>query len=333
MKENNVVSLNNPDSLIDDPLTEIIRNGAKRLLAEALELEVNQALEEYRELRTSEGQQRVVRNGYLPEREIQTGIGSVAVKVPRIRDRQKGEGEAINWNSSILPPYLPKSRSMEELIPCLYLKGISTGDFSEALAALVGKEAKGLSPSTISRMKEGWQEEKKSWDKRDLSNSEYAYIWVDGIHCQVRMDSNQCLLVIIGARVDGKKELIAIEEGYRESEQSWLEVLLDLKSRGPHKAPHLAIGDEALGFWKALGQVDPQTKWQRCRVHKTSNILNKLPKKVQPKAKEKIHDIWMAETKDEAIEAFDLFIRTYQAKYPKAVACLQKKPLGVVGFL
>lgn len=332
MNEDNVVSLNNPASLTYDPLTEIIRQGARQLLMEALELEVNQFIDQFRELRTQEGSQRVIRNGYLPEREIQTGIGAVSVKVPRVRDKGGRTQEKIRFNSSILPPYLRKSRSMEELIPCLYLKGISTGDFSEALAALVGKEAQGFSPSTISRLKEGWQAEKKVWDKRDLSDQDYVYLWADGIHCQVRMDSNQCLLVIMGATADGAKKLIALEEGYRESEQSWLEVLLDLKNRGLHQAPQLAIGDGALGFWKAIGQVYPQTQWQRCWVHKTANVLNKLPKKTQPKAKQKLHDIWMAETKKEAKKAFELFIKTYQAKYPKAAECLRKDRDKLLSF-
>lgn len=324
MPKNNVVSLKNPDSLVHDPLTEILRQGARKLLAEAIEVEVEQFIEHYRELKTDQGHQRIVRNGYLPEREIQTGIGPVKVKSPRVRDKSKKNEAAIHWKSSILPPYLRKSRSLEELLPVLYLKGVSTGDFSEALAALVGKKASGLSPSTISRLKEKWQTEKKEWDQRKLEGREYVYIWADGIHCQVRLDSNQCILVIMGATADGTKELIALEEGYRESEQSWLELLYSLKNRGLSQAPHLAIGDGALGFWKAIGQVFPNAKWQRCWCHKTANILNKMPKSVQPKAKGKLHEIWMAETKEEAENAFDLFVQTYQAKYPKATACLEK---------
>lgn len=324
MTESNVINLRNPGSFIHDPLTEIIRQGAKTLLSEALEVEVNQAIAYFRDLRTKEGHQRIVRNGYQEEREIQTGIGGVKVKAPRVRDKEKKGSEAIRWNSTILPPYLRKSKSLEELIPWLYLKGISTGDFSEALMALLGNNAPGLSASTISRLKEGWQEEKKSWDKRSLLDKEYVYIWVDGIHCQVRMDEKQCLLVVIGATADGKKELLAIEGGYRESEQSWKELLLDLKSRGLEKSPCCAIGDGALGFWKAVAQIYPETKWQRCWVHKTANILNKLPKSAQPKAKQKIHDIWMSETKKEAEKAFDLFVETYQQKYPKAAECLLK---------
>lgn len=331
MKESNIVSLNNPASVVHDPLSEIIRQGARKLLAEAIELEVSEFLKKFESLKLENGQQRLVRNGHLPEREIQTGVGPVQVKVPRVRDKGEMSSEKIRWRSSILPPYLRKSRSLEELIPVLYLKGVSTGDFSEALSALVGKDASGFSSSTVSRLKEKWQAEKKDWDTRKI-DEEYVYIWVDGIHCQVRMDSNQCILVVIGAKADGTKELLALEEGYRESEQSWLEVLYRLKSQGLTQAPQLAVGDGALGFWKAIGQVFPETRWQRCWVHKTANVLNKLPKSVQAKAKEKLHEIWMAETKEDAEKAFDLFIQTYQAKYPKATECLEKDRDSLLAF-
>jgi putative transposase len=325
MIKDNVIEFKKPEPFVDDLITDILRTGARKLLAEALEAEIKGFLSQYRELRDNQEYQRVVRNGYLPEREIQTGIGPVSVKVPRARDRQPDhESGPIRFNSSLLPPYLRKTKSMEELIPWLYLKGISTGDFSDALAALVGKDAPGLSASTISRLKTIWQEDLEQWQKRDLSHKRYVYIWADGIYCNVRMEERQCLLVIIGATKDGKKELLALESGFRESELSWTELLLDLKHRGLKEAPELAIGDGALGFWKALTKVYHNTSWQRCWVHKTANVLNKLPKSIQAKAKEKLHQIWMASDKAEAQKHFDDFISIYEAKYPKAAKCLQK---------
>ena len=295
------------------------------MLAEALKVEIKGFLLQYADLKDDQGHMRVTRNGYLPEREIQTGIGPVPAKAPRIRDRRPGdESDRIKFSSSILPPYLRKTKSMEELIPWLYLKGISTGDFSEALAALVGKDAPGLSAPTISRLKTIWQDDLKQWQKRDLSNKRFVYIWADGIYCNVRMEERQCLLVIIGATKEGKKELLALESGFRESELSWTELLLDLKHRGLKAAPELAIGDGALGFWKALTKVYHNTRWQRCWVHKTANVLNKLPKSIQTKAKEKLHQIWMAPDKAEAEKHFDDFIEIYEAKYPKAAKCLKK---------
>ena len=325
MTKDNVIEFKKPDTFVDDPITDVLRTGARKLLTEALEAEIEGFLSQYRDLRDNEDRQRVVRNGYLPEREIQTGIGPVSVKVPRARDRQPDqESGPIRFKSSLLPPYLRKTKSMEELIPWLYLKGVSTGDFSEALAALVGKDAPGLSASTISRLKSVWEEEFEEWQKRDLSHKRYVYIWADGIYCNVRMEERQCLLVLIGATEDGKKELLALESGFRESELSWTEVLVDLKHRGLKIAPKLAVGDGALGFWKALSKVYGQTQWQRCWVHKTANVLNQLPKSIQPKAKEKLHHIWMAPDKAEAQRHFDDFISIYEAKYPKATKCLQK---------
>jgi transposase-like protein len=279
---------------------------------------------QYKELADESGRQRIVRNGYLPERAIQTGIGSVSVKAPRVRDRRHQTNNRIHFSSSILPPYIRKTKSMEQLIPWLYLKGISTGDFSDALTALVGKDAPGLSAPTISRLKTIWQEDFQAWQKRDLSNKQYVYFWVDGIYSNVRMDEKQCLLVIVGATEDGKKELVAIDGGYRESELSWTELLLDMKTRGLKMGPKLSIGDGALGFWKALSQLYPECGRQRCWVHKTANILNKLPKSLQPKAKQKLHYIWQAENRDEAERHFDDFIEIYSAKYPKASDCLSK---------
>jgi len=333
MNKDNVIELKNPEPFIDDPITEILRNGARKLLAEALEAEIESFLSQYVDFKDDQGRMRVTRNGYLPEREIQTGIGPIPAKAPRIRDHQpEDESERIRFSSSILPPYLRKTKSMEELLPWLYLKGISTGDFSEALAALVGKEASGLSAPTISRLKTIWQDDLKQWQKRDLSNKRYVYIWADGIYCNVRMEERQCLLVIIGATKDGKKELLALESGFRESELSWAELLLNLKHRGLKDGPELAVGDGSLGFWKALSNVYDNTRWQRCWVHKTANVLNKLPKSIQAKAKEKLHMIWMAPEKDEAEKHFDDFIKIYEAKYPKAAECLKKDRDALLTF-
>jgi putative transposase len=324
MSNISVTELKKPEPFVDDPITDILRQGARKLLSQALEAEIELFLSQYADLKNEAGRQRMVRNGYLPEREIQSGIGSIPVKAPRVRDRLADSSQRIHFGSSILPPYLRRTRSMEELIPWLYLKGVSTGDFSDALAALVGKEAPGLSPATVSRLKSTWQQELDQWQERDLSEKQYVYFWVDGIYCNVRMDDKQCLLVIIGARKDGVKELIALEGGFRESELSWRQLLLDLKGRGLKTAPQLAIGDGALGFWKALTKVYGSTRWQRCWVHKTANVLNKLPKSLQAKAKAKLHQIWMAAEKDEAQRHFDDFIQVYGAKYPKAAECLEK---------
>ena len=325
MNKDNVIELKKPETFVDDPITEVLRTGAKKLLAEALEVEIEDYIFQYKELRTDQNRKRVVRNGYLPEREIQTGIGPVSVKVPRARDLEPDEGpEPIRFSSSLLPRYMRKTKSMEELIPWLYLKGLSTNDFTDALAALVGKDSPGLSASTISRLKSIWQEDLEQWQKRNLSHKRYVYIWADGIYCNVRMEERQCLLVIIGATEDGKKELLALDSGFRESELSWSEVLTDLKHRGLKAAPKLAIGDGSLGFWKALAKVYENTRWQRCWVHKTANVLNKLPKSLQPKAKDKLHQIWKAPDKAEAQRHFDDFIGIYGAKYPKATDCLKK---------
>ena len=324
MSNISVTELKKPDPFVDDPITDILRQGARKLLSQALEAEIELFLSQYADLKNEAGQQRMVRNGYLPEREIQSGIGSIPVRAPRVRDRLADSSQRIHFGSSILPPYLRRTRSMEELIPWLYLKGVSTGDFSDALAALVGKDAPGLSPATVSRLKMTWQQELDQWQKRDLSDKQYVYFWADGIYCNVRMDDKQCLLVIIGARKDGVKELIALEGGFRESELSWRQLLLDLQGRGLKTAPQLAIGDGALGFWKALTKVYGSTRWQRCWVHKTANVLNKLPKSLQAKAKAKLHQIWMAAEKDEAQRHFNGFIQVYGAKYPKAAECLEK---------
>jgi transposase-like protein len=322
MKETTVVAFRNPSDFQEDPLTDVLRTGARQLLSQAVEAEVASFLDTHAALVDDVGHRRVVRNGHLPERAIQTGIGPVRVRQPRVRDR--GDG-AIRFTSAILPPYLRRTKSLEDLLPWLYLKGISSGDFSDALAALLGTEAPGLSASTITRLKEVWGVEAERWHRRHLTAKRYVYFWADGIYFGTRMEEEkQCILVIIGATDKGRKELIAITDGYRESEQSWLEVLLDLKRRGLEMGPELAVGDGALGFWKALRQVYPSARQQRCWVHKTGNVLNKLPKSLQKKAKSHLQDIWMAETRKDAEAAFDFFLAAYGPKYDKATACLAK---------
>ena len=296
MHEDNLVEYRNPGIALPvaDALTAVLRQGAQELLLQAIEAEVSEFLGSHRELKDADGKQRVVRNGYLPERTIQTGIGEVAVKAPRVRDRA---GE-LKFSSSILPPYLRRTRSLEELLPWLYLKGLSTSDFSSALTALLGKDAPGLSANTISRLKEVWKGEHKQWSKRSLSGKKYVYIWADGIYFGVRLEAaRQCILVLIGATADGKKEVLGITDGYRESEESWKELLLDLKTRGLTIDPKLAIGDGSLGFWKALPQVFGTTRAQRCWKHKKANVLNYLPKALQAKADAQLNEISMAESR------------------------------------
>lgn len=294
------------------------------MLAQAIDAEVAQWIESHGQLRDEAGHRQVVRNGRLPKRTILSGVGPIEVEQPRVLDRRPA-GEAESFSSKILPPYLRKTKSLEELIPWLYLKGVSTGDFSEALAALLGPAAVGLSATTITRLKGVWETEFQEWTKRSLEGRKYVYVWADGVHFNIRLEEDrQCILVLMGATEDGRKELIAVTDGYRESEQSWKALLLDVKSRGLVVDPKLATGDGALGFWKALPQVYPATREQRCWVHKTANVLDKLPKRLQPEAKEKIHAIWMAPTKADADQAFNLFVATYQAKYPKATECLSK---------
>src|SRR5499433_1416580 len=277
MSDSNVIKLAQP-GVFTDPLTEVLRSGARALLTQAVEAEVSEFLAKHADLKTETGHQRVVRHGHLPEREIMTGVGLVTVRQPRVRDRASGDGERIRYSPAILPRYARRSKSLEVLIPILYLKGISTGDFEDALIALLGRDAGGLSASTIGRLKEAWSEEHVRWSKRDLSAKRYIYFWVDGIHVQARLeDTAQCLLIIIGATPEGRKELVGLIDGVRESAQSWRELLLDLKRRGLSIGPELAVADGALGFWQAVEEVWPQTRGQRCWVHKTANVLNKLP--------------------------------------------------------
>lgn len=310
------------------PLDALVREGARKMLQAALESEVHAFLEAHSSCVDEQGRRQVVRNGHLPPREIITGAGPLEVAQPRVRDKSADPASRVRFSSSILPPYLRKSKSIEELIPWLYLKGISTGDFTNALQALVGPDASGFSANVVVRLKEKWSQEYDTWSNRDLTGKHYVYIWADGIHANIRLEdeanSKQCLLVLMGATADGTKELIAVIDGYRESKQSWLELLLGLKQRGLTVDPKLAIGDGALGFWAALREVYSGTREQRCWVHKTANVLNKMPKSVQPKAKADIHEIWQAETREMGNKAFDHFLEKYSAKYPDACACLQK---------
>ena len=313
----------------DDMLSEVCRQGAVKMLARVIEDEAQAFIERYQDFRDGSGRRLVVRNGHMPEREIQTGIGAVPVKAPRVRDKS---GSGIRFTSNILPPYLRRTKSLEELIPWLYLKGISTGDFSEALVALLGPDAPGLSANTVSRLKSVWTDDFKKWCRRSLAGKRYVYFWADGVYLAARMQEKQCLLVIIAADAEGNKELVGLLDGYRESEQSWRELLLDLKHRGLEVGPKIAVGDGALGFWKALAQVYGQCRRQRCWVHKTANVLNNLPKSAQKRAKVQLQEIWMAETRNDAEAAFDFFVRAYEAKYPKAVACLTKDREDLLAF-
>lgn len=321
MNDDNVIELRKPAETTEDALVCVLRRGAQELLTRAIEEEVKTFLEAYAGLLDEKGLRQVVRNGRLPKRSIQTGIGPIEVKVPRLRDRS---GSGIKYTSNLVPRYLRRTKNIEELLPVLYLKGISTGDFEETLTSIVGDNAAGFSSTTITRLKQGWTSEYEVWRKQDLSKKRYVYFWVDGVYLQARMEEKQRILIIIGADEFGNKEVVSVTDGFRESEQSWSEVLLDLKSRGLEIGPKLAVGDGALGFWKALRKIYPDTKQQRCWVHKTANILNKLPKSLQAKAKQQIHDIWLNETKEDANKSFDFFIKTYQAKYSNATECLAK---------
>lgn len=319
MSKDTVIQIDTPEAI--DPLTELLRGGARKLIAEAVEAELSEMLKAYADQKTAEGRQRVVRNGYQPERLILTGIGEVAVKTPKVRSR---EGDPVSFQSSLVPPYIRKTATVEAAIPWLYLKGISTGQMQSALEALVGPEAKGLSANVVGRLKRQWESAYKDWCQRSVDD-EWVYIWADGIYSGLRGDDGRlCALVIIGVNSRGQKHFLAIEDGVRESKQSWREVLLSLKQRGLRQPPKLAIGDGALGFWAALEEVYPETRVQRCWMHKTGNVLNYLPKSVQEKAKQGLHDIWMAEGRAEAEVAFDVFTERFGAKYPKATECLEK---------
>lgn len=332
MPETTITQLPDPSGFSADPFTDIIRDGARKLIEQAIHAELAVLMAAFSAEKLENGTSRLVRHGYLPEREVMTGIGPVPVKVPRVRDRKPGE-DKITFTPSILPRYLRKAKSVEELLPWLYLKGVSTGDFSEALAALLGPNAQGLSAKTITRLKADWWTDYEAWQKRDLSHRRFLYIWADGVYFKPRMvEERQCVLVIVGADEYGRKELLAMIDGFRESAESWRELLLDLKRRGLKQDPNLAIGDGALGFWTALREVFATTREQRCWVHKTMNVLNALPKSLQDKAKNHLHDIWQAETKAEAGAAFDFFVETYGVKYDKAVAKLVKDREALLTF-
>lgn len=324
MSKDNVIAFNNPEPATEgftDTLTAIAKQGAQQILGLALKHEISEFIQQYQSQSTSSGHNRIIRNGYLPERTVQTGIGDLSVKVPRVRDK---EG-ILKFTSSLIPPYMKRSASVEKLLPLLYLKGISTGDFQEVLAPIFGDNAKNLSPNVIGRLKAQWEDEYKVWTNRDLSRKHYVYWWADGIYLNARMeDSSRCVLVIIGVTDDGYKELIAIEDGVRESKQSWRNLLLSIKSRGLKVIPKLATGDGAMGFWGALSELFPSTKHQRCWFHKSGNILDKFPTSSRAQAKEKLHNIWMAENKAAAIKAINLFASMYKDKYPAAVECLIK---------
>ena len=314
---------------IADPVTDLLRAGAQELIQRAVEAELSELLSQHNDRRTEKGNAGVVRNGYLPERELQTGLGPVTVQIPKVRAKT---GEAVTFRSALVPPYIRKTKSLEAAVPWLYLKGVSSGEMREALKILVGPQAQGLSASTVSRLKQVWGEEYRQSCEERLDANRWVYVWADGIYSGLRAEQTKlCALVVIGVNERGEKRFLAIEDGVRESTQSWREVLLKLKSRGMN-IPELAIGDGAMGFWAALEEIYPGTRQQRCWMHKTMNVLNCLPKSAQAKAKQALHAIWKADTKADAEKAFDLFIETYEPKYPKATLCLQKDREELLAF-
>jgi putative transposase len=334
MNENSTVVRFPQPEVVDDPLTEVLRAGARRLLAQAIEAEAEAFLAGMADWRLADGRARFVRHGHGPERTIQSGIGSVAVQRVKVRDRAPAEGERrVRFTSRILPRWARRTRSLDALLPVLYLRGVSTGDFQEALAALLGKEAPNLSPSVVARLKSDWQGEYERWQQRDLSARRYVYIWADGVYLQARMEPQaECMLVIIGATPEGKKELVGFQVGTRESAQSWHELLVGLKARGLAMAPELAVGDGALGFWKALEEAFPSVRHQRCWVHKAANVLNKLPKSLQANARQDLREIWLAPDRATAEAALATFAAKYAPKYDRAVACLVKDREALLTF-
>ena len=332
MTEDKIVAFKQ-EGAIDDPLTEILRSGAKRLIEQAVEAEFAAFLASHGDLRLPDGRQRVVRHGYDPVRPIQTGIGPVEVEKPKARDRGASGEDRIRYASSILPKWARRTKSLDVLLPALYLRGISTGDFQEVLTALLGKDAPNLSPGVIARLKSDWEDDYQRWQKRDLSARRYVYVWADGVYLQARMEPQaECILVIIGATPEGKKELLGFQTGQRESAQSWKELLVDLKKRGLIVAPEIAVGDGALGFWKALDEAFPSTRHQRCWVHKTLNILDKLPKSVQSNAHQDLREIWLSPDRAKAEFAIGAFAEKYAPKYDKAVDCLLKDRGALLTF-
>jgi putative transposase len=331
MNKNNVIDYKNPSqNIVTDVLSDFLRNSAQQMLQLAIEEEVQTFILAHEDRMLTNGNKQVVRNGYLPERSLQTGIGNVSVKVPRVRNRGK---DNIKFTPSLIPKYMRRTVTMEVLLPLLYLKGISTKDFADSLEPILGSKPRNLSANVISRLKAGWHDQYLSWQKRDLSNKKYVYFWADGVYLQARMESEKnCILVIIGVDEYGKKEVVAIDDGFRESKESWRVLLLDLKNRGLNHVPKLAVGDGSLGFWGALTEQYPDTVHQRCWVHKTANVLNKLPKSQQAKAKQMIHNIYMATSKEDAESAWKKFISTYETKYPKVVECLSKNEEELLAF-
>ena len=328
MAKSNVVEVSGREA-IADPLTELLRAGAERLIHRAVEAELEDLLSAHSDRRTADGKAGVVRNGHLPERELQTGLGPVTVEIPKVRSKT---GEAVTFRSALVPPYVRKTMSLEAAVPWLYLKGISSGEMGPALEVLLGSRAKGLSASTVSRLKQVWAHEYQDWCEERLDKDRWVYVWADGVYSGLRAERTKlCALVVLGVNERGEKRFLAMEDGVRESTQSWREVLLKLKSRGMN-VPELAIGDGAMGFWAALEEVYPETREQRCWMHKTMNVLNCLPKSIQAKAKQALHGIWQAETREEAEKAFDLFLTTYEPKYPKAALCLQKDREELMAF-
>ena len=329
----NIVRLRQPGE-IDDPLTDILKAGARQLLARAVELEAEVFLSSMQHLKLPDGRDRLVRHGHGPERSIQTGIGPVAISRVKVRDRGAGaDGTRIRFASSILPLWARRTKSLDALLPVLYLRGVSTGDFQEALGALLGRDAPNLSPTVVTRLTGEWEQEYGRWQTRDLSARRYVYVWADGVYLQARMeDQSECMLVLIGATPEGRKELIGLQVGVRESAQSWRELLVDLQQRGLANAPELATGDGALGFWKALDEIWPATRHQRCWVHKTANVLNKAAKSVQPGMKQGLREIWMSSDRAAAEKAINGFTLKYGAKYEKAVECLTKDREALLAF-
>ena len=328
MKENNVVEFAGRESF-SDSLTELLRTGARQLIEQAVEVELTEFMEQFSGRVTDAGKTAVVRNGRHPEREIQTGIGPVTVRIPKVRAK---DGKPVTFRSALVPPYVRKTASLEAALPWLYLKGVSSGEMSAALDVLVGTQAQGLSASTVSRLKRVWAEDYRSWCQKRLDQDRWVYVWADGVYSGLRAEETKlCALVMIGVNERGEKRFLAIEDGVRESTQSWREVLLDLKSRGMN-VPKLGIGDGAMGLWAALEEVYPETRHQRCWMHKTGNVLNGMPKLIQPKVKQALHEIWQAETREDAHKAFDRFIKTYEDKYPKATLMLQKDRDELMAF-
>lgn len=335
MKEDTrIIPFRHADS-IEDPLTEIAREGARRMLAAALKAEADAFVSGFADDVLPDGRQRVVRHGYGPERSVQTGIGAIDVRRPKVRDRGPDipEADRARFTSNILPRWARRSKSLDALLPVLYLRGISTGDFQEALSALLGANAPNLSPGVISRLAAGWEEEHEAWQHRDLSVRRYVYIWADGVYLQARMEPQaECILVIIGATPEGRKELVGFQVGLRESAQSWRELLVDIKARGLAMAPEIAVGDGAMGFWKALDEVFPSTRHQRCWVHKIANILNKFPKSMAPRVRADLQNIHHAPTRADALAAIETFKQKYGVKYAQAVACLTKDVDALLAF-